>query len=328
MKKILLFLLILVVIYFLGPTPSQPEYEATLPEVPGIEKISNYIDSAESLKNVKPGNEAKVVWFDPLEKAKTDVVLLYIHGFTASHQEGFPLHVDFAKRYGCNLYLARLADHGIQSTEPLLEYTAEAVWESTKRAFAVAKQLGNKVVIMSTSTGGTLALRLAATYPEVLGIINYSPNIKINDPAAFLLNDPWGLQIAGLFFGGKYRTVEADDEYRKYWYDRYRLEAIVELQELVETTCSEELFEKVTCPAFNGVYYRDEEHQDDVVRVDAVEWMHESLATPEDKKVLEKFPNAETHVIANQKRSKAFEEVKASTFRFAEDILLLKPLHP
>ena len=51
-----------------------------------------------------------------------------------------------------------------------------------------------------------MALVLAAEYPqETFAIINMSPNIAINDPAAFLLNDPWGLQIARTVMGGNYR---------------------------------------------------------------------------------------------------------------------------
>ena len=60
---------------------------------------------------------------------------------------------------------------------------------------------GKKVILMSTSTGGTLSLKLAANFPEIAGLILYSPNIEINNPSAFLLNDPWGLQIRTMLFG-------------------------------------------------------------------------------------------------------------------------------
>lgn len=314
----------LMVIFVLGPTPETPAYETSLPFTADSADPEFIVDSMESSLRIKPGNRAEVIWADPVSKKKTEVALVYLHGFTASHREGFPTHLEFAKRYGCNLYLARLADHGLVSDEPLLGYSPDSVWESAKQAYAVGKKLGNKVIIMSTSTGGTLALRLAATYPEIAGLINYSPNIEINDPAAFMLNDPWGLQIARLVFGGYYRTVPADEEYKRYWYDRYRLEGIVALQELVESTCTEEVFERVRCPVFNGVYYKDEENQDPVVRVDAVEEMHDRLSTPENKKVLVKFPDAKTHVIANKKRCYSWEEVKNATFDFADKVLELK----
>jgi hypothetical protein len=37
-----------------------------------------------------------------------------------------------------------------------------------------------------------------------------SPNIAINDPNAWLLNDHWGLQIARLVVGGKYIEFKED----------------------------------------------------------------------------------------------------------------------
>ncbi len=77
-----------------------------------------------------------------------------------------------------------------------LNLTADKYWESAKEALAIGQQIGNKVILVGTSTGGTLALQLAAQYPEVYAMVLLSPNIAINDPNAWLLNNPWGLQIS------------------------------------------------------------------------------------------------------------------------------------
>ncbi len=327
MKKTFPIIIIaLAVTYFVGPSPKTPDYSENLPNVPGPGNLVEFVSKKESGLNIKPGNEAQIVWADSSEGVKTKYAIVYLHGFTASHEEGASIHRDFAKRYGCNLYLARLSEHGIDTDEALLNYTAEGVWNSALEALAIGKSLGEKIIVMSTSTGGTLALKLAAIDKDVVGLINYSPNIEINDPAAFLLNDPWGLQIARLVFGGDYRTVESDDEYRKYWYDKYRLESIVQLQELVETMAVSETFERVKCATFNGVYYKDDENQDEVVRVSAIRKMHDELSTPDQEKWFKEFPEAKAHVIANKARSKSFPEVKAATFEFAESILKLNPI--
>ncbi|MEI9959446.1 MAG: alpha/beta hydrolase [Ferruginibacter sp.] len=108
--------------------------------------------------------------------------------FSASQEEGNPVHRDIAKTFGCNLYLSRLAEHGIDTTEQLLNLTADNYWESAKQAFAIGKQLGNKVILMGTSTGGTQAIQLAAAYPnDIAGLILYSPNIAINDPKRMVI---------------------------------------------------------------------------------------------------------------------------------------------
>jgi esterase/lipase len=320
MKKVFAFLILgLLVFYLVGPTPDEPLYADELPDLPPLEQLQHFVAENESSFDIKPDNEAEIVWHDPANKTQTDVAIVYLHGFTASKREGSPVHRYIARYFGCNLYLARLADHGIRTDEALLDYTAEAVWQSAVEAYAIGKKLGREVIIMSTSTGGTLALKLAATYPDIKALVNYSPNIEINDPAAFLLNDPWGLQIARIVFGGNYRDLNKDEEYRKYWYDKYRLEAIAELQELIETAATEETFNQVTCPVFNGVYYKDEEHQDDVVRVSAVREMHEELGTPSGEKELKEFPDAGTHVIAYGESSGAIEAVESATVRFLEE---------
>jgi esterase/lipase len=319
MKKFFALLFFgLVLFYFIGPTPDTPEYSIDLPEVPSIEKLESFIASKEAAYDIKPGNSAEIVWHDSL-KTQTDVAIVYLHGFTASQEEGAPTHREIAERFGCNLYLARLQEHGLRTEEPLLNFTADGIWDSAKEAYVIGTKLGREVIIMSTSTGGTLALKLAATYPEIKGLINYSPNIEINDPAAFLLNDHWGLQIARINFGSDYRTVPSDDDYRKYWYDKYRLESVVELQELVETAATSKTFEKVICPVFNGVYYKDEDHQDQTVKVDAIRRMHKELKTPEDKKQLVEFPNAGGHVIAYGPQSGATAEVTEATISFLEN---------
>ena len=48
----------------------------------------------------------------------------------------------------------------------------------------------------------------------------------------------------------------------QYWYNKYRMESTVQLEELLETTMKESLFEKIKQPVLLLYYYKDEEHQD------------------------------------------------------------------
>lgn len=322
-----LLLAILVVVFLLGPQPDTPTYDTALPEVPATaEALTAWVEALDAPHTLKPGNEARIVWADETRKAKTPVAIVYLHGFSASHREGFPTHVELAHTFGCNLYLARLSDHGIDTTEAMAYLTVDRLWESAKMAYAIGRQLGEEVVLMGTSTGSTLALKLAATYPEVKGVVNFAPNIAINDPAAFLLNKPWGLQIARLTFGGNTRSVPSDANYRKYWYDTYRLEAVVELQELLSTAATSATFAKITCPVWSGFYYRDEDHQDPTVKVSAIKAMHTELGTPADAHRAVAFPNANTHVIACDLMSGAVPEVIAAVEDFVREVLEMEPL--
>src|SRR5690242_20557546 len=186
-KWVLLVVAVLAVIYLLGPHPSTPVYSNAMPAVPAEPAaLVSYVQQQEAGHKIKPDNEARIVWANDSLQHKTEYALVYLHGFTASQGEGDPVHRDLAKKFGCNLYLSRLAEHGIDTTEPMVNLTSDNLWETAKQALAIGKQLGNKVILVGTSTGGTLALKLAAEYPDVYALILMSPNIEINDGTAWI----------------------------------------------------------------------------------------------------------------------------------------------
>jgi pimeloyl-ACP methyl ester carboxylesterase len=244
-KKIALILLLLLVIgYLMGPRPASSSYNKELVDLPANpEQLEQYIAQQEAKHQVKPDNEARIIWFDSL-KRPTPFSVVYLHGFTASQGEGDPIHRQIAHRFGCNLFLSRLADHGIDTTNPLQQLTADKYWESAKEAFAVGTRIGKKVILMGTSTGGTNALQLAAAYPDqIAALILFSPNIAINNDQAWLLNNPWGLQLATLITGSRdIHTPDQREIYKRYWYSHYRLEGVVALEELLESSMTPELF--------------------------------------------------------------------------------------
>ncbi len=319
-----IIVLLLIVVYFLGPKPSAPKYSTELPAIPPDPVLlEKYISEKEALHKLKPDNEARIVWLNDSLKRQTDYAVVYLHGFSASQEEGDPVHVEFARAFGCNLFLSRLAEHGIDTVDAMINLTAEKLWNSAKEAFAIGKQLGKKVIIIATSTGGTLALKLAAEFPEIAGLILLSPNIAINDPNAWLLNNPWGLHIARLI-KGKYNTSDdtaAIEE--KYWYHKYRMESTVELEELLETTMKASLFEKIKQPTLLLYYYKDEEHQDDVVKVSAMKRMFRQLGTPVSLKKEIATANTGEHVIGSYIKSKDIETVKNECIKFGKEILKL-----
>jgi esterase/lipase len=317
-------ILLLVGLYFLGPEPEKPVYDKAIPEVPeSPAELEQFISAEESKHKIKPDNEARIIWNDS-SKQKTPYAVVYIHGFSASQIEGDPLHRRFAKAFGCNLYLSRLADHGIDTTDALLRFTADRAWESAKEALAIGKEIGDKVILLSTSTGGTLALMLAAEYPEdVFALINLSPNIAINDGAAFLANNAWGLQIARLVKGGDYNVTDANEEHAKYWNKKYRLEAVTQLEELLETTMTKELFERIKQPSLTLYYYKNEQEQDPQVKVSEMIKMNEALGTPADLKVAKAMPDAGAHVIGSSMTSKDLDGVYNEIEKFAVEKLKL-----
>ena len=300
-------------IYLLGPHPEKPFFDDVLPYIPNQISIDDYVSKNESNFKIKANNEAKIIWADSSHQV-TEYAIVYLHGFSASQMEGDPVHRNIAKQFNCNLYLARLAEHGLTGSDAMLNLTAENLWVSAKEAYAIGKKIGKKVILMSTSTGGTLSLKLAANFPEIAGLILYSPNIEINNPSAFLLNDPWGLQIARMVQGSKFNNVAyTHKDFPKYWNPHYRLEATVALENLIEATMNEQLFKKVNQPCLALYYYKDDAHQDKVVKVGATQRMFTQISTPDHLKVIKAMPKTENHVLASPHSQKKVDIIIIST---------------
>ena len=322
LKIVILSLIALFVIYFLGPQPPKPILNDVLPTIASINALDAHIAAMEAPHKIKPNNQAKIIWADS-SKTQTEYAIVYLHGFSASQMEGDPVHQNIAKQFHCNLYLARLAEHGIDTTEDLMNLTAEKYWESAKMAYAIGKQIGKKVILMSTSTGGTLALQLAATYPEIAGLILYSPNIEVFNPSAPLLDNPWGLQIGRAVLKSNYVDIKyKDSAYPKYWNSHYRIEAVVALQNLLEATMTEATFKKIHQPTLALYYYKDEAHQDNVVKVKAIQKMMQQIATPANLKMEMAMPNTGNHVIASPIVSNDIVSVEKATAKFMKDIII------
>jgi len=324
LKWVGLIALLLIIVFFLGAKPAAPVYSTELPRIPAEPGLlEKYIQEKEKMHKLKPDNEARIVWLNDSLKQPTEYSVVYLHGFAASQEEGDPVHTEFAKAFGCNLYLSRLAEHGIDTVDAMVNLTAEKLWNSAKEAYAIGKQLGKKVIIIGTSTGGTLALKLATEYPEIAGLILLSPNLAINNPNAWLLNDHWGLQV-GRLVRGKYNTAsDTTADYKKYWHYKYRMEALVALEDLLETTMNKSLFEKVKQPTLMLYYFKDKEHQDDVVKVSAMKAMFSQLGTADSLKKQIATVNTGDHVIGSYITSKDVETVKNECLKFGKEILKL-----
>jgi esterase/lipase len=327
LKWFLGIILTLFLIYSVGPRPSKPDFnihEINLPV--SLSDMENVINQSEkAVKGIKPDNQARIIWADSSKKEKTKIAFLYLHGFSASQAEGDPVHKDLAKKYNANLYLSRLAEHGInRGDSTMLNLTAQEYEASAENALAIAKKLGDEVVVIGTSAGGALTLYLASRHPEIKAIVLYSPCVKLFDATATILDKPWGLQIARLVSGGPVKKFEPESKvHANYWQLNYRIEALVALQNLISNTMRPEVFFKIKCPVFLGYYFKNDSEQDKTVSIPAMLKMYSELGTPEELKQKEAFPGSGAHVIASYIRSKDWLGVEKETDKFLSDIVKL-----
>jgi pimeloyl-ACP methyl ester carboxylesterase len=275
---------------------------------------------------LKPDNHARIIWAQ--DHLPTEYSMVYLHGNVASQEEGDPIHEALAHRYGCNLFLARLAKHGKMGEEPMKDIEAGEWMQSALDALMVGHKIGEKVILVSCSTGSTLALYLASKYPDLVdGHIMLSPNVDIFDPRSFLLTQPFGLQIARKITGSNYYGWKAPGPAQAYWYKNYRIEGLCTLKSIINVTMNEETFKAVTDPVLMLYYFQNEALQDSVVSVARMREMYAQLGTPADLKREAALPDVGTHIIASDIFSRDLESVYQHSVKFCEEILHLQPLN-
>ena len=316
------------VAFFLGPRATFNDID-TSPisfDIP-LDGLDAYIEDKESeVLDIKPNNEARIVWADT-SKSKTEYSVVYLHGFSASHEEGAPLHTDFAKRYGANLYLPRLYDHGRDSDDTFKGLLPADLINSAKEAIAIGKLLGDKVILMTCSTGGTLGAILSPYDEAIHSMYMYSPNIDVYDTNSNIITGPWGKQLLTLVMGGEYNHINYSETAKKYWSEVYHIDGLIALKSLIENEMIEENFAKIDIPVYLGYYYKDEENQDKVVSVHRMFDFYDQISTPLEIKRLEDFPKAGRHVMTSYVFSNDLENVIKKSYDFAEEVLELKVKH-
>ena len=301
LKILGIFLGLLVIIYLLGPRPKKVDFSKlrAVTYSSDLQQLENSINASESELPVKKDNQARIVWATPY--VKTSYSMVYLHGNGASQEEGDPIHEALAHRYGCNLYLSRLKGHGLIAEDPMLNLDAGQWMQSALDAIEVGKAIGDKVILISCSTGSTLGLYLQSKYPGlVVAHIMFSPNIDIYDPRSFILDGPWGLQLSRKLAAGLNYSWAASTTAQQYWYTTYRVEGLVTLKSMIDATMKESTFKAIKDPVFMAYYYFDEDHQDKTVSVIRMREMYAALNTPASQKMDVPLKNAGTHMIASE----------------------------
>lgn len=184
--------------------------------------------------DITEGAEKRIIWADK-PNAKTPISVVYLHGFSATSEEIRPVPDNVATALGANLYFARLAGHGRDGEAFAQASVADWVYDFDE-AMEIGRSIGEEVLIISTSTGGTLTALMAShdRVDDVTGMVFVSPNFALNHPAASILTWPairhWGPVIMG-----KNRSFPAvNDDHAKYWTNAYPSVATLPMAALVK----------------------------------------------------------------------------------------------
>lgn len=320
--------MILVIIYILGPKLNQVPIQIQLSQVPSDPSaLELYLTEHEdTVKGLKTGNGAYIQWADSTQKIKTPFSIIYIHGFGGSGMEGDPVHRFLAEHFGANLFVTRLPEHGIRRSNGMEYLTAQSLANAAGEAFQIGKTLGDSVIVVGTSMGGSLALLLASQFPDVHSLILYSPAIRDNGEQLGALFQPWMAKIMEItLMKDKMIRQKRTGEKASYWTEDYHLNGYKSLAGILYTEMNENTFKKISQPVFLGYYFKNPKEQDFVVSVPKMKEMFAQLGTPKDRKKQIPFPKSGDHVIASSITSQDWEGVLFETINFLETTASVPP---
>jgi esterase/lipase len=214
--------------------------------------------------DIVDGTQKTVAWYaEPGQR--TEISIVYLHGFSATHKELSPMTEQLAEKLQANVFYSRLTGHG-RSDDAMAEATQEAWKKDAREAYEIGAAIGERVILIGTSTGATLATWLSAQEfaEQLLANILISPNFAIKSGGGWVLKNSLGLWLVKQF-NGNYRGFQPlNDFHARYWTERYPLEALVPMLELLDDV--DELDKsKITTPQL--IVYSPDDHVIDAEKV-------------------------------------------------------------
>ena len=204
LPAIILFVCLVALAMLSGPlfpfTPLPSDIAGVVAKAPDIDSYLSRSEAAHA--GVKPGLAKTVIWNHPTARHKTPMSLVYIHGFSASRKDIAPVVESLAGTLGANAFLTRLAAHG-RATSAEFAITSQDWLNDAREALAIGRRVGDRVILIGTSTGALLATMVALedNSPDIAAVVLLSPNFAIRDWRARFISGPLGRVLARLLIG-------------------------------------------------------------------------------------------------------------------------------
>jgi esterase/lipase len=211
--------------------------------------IQGYVTTAEArFVDIREGTAKKIIWAAGKVNQRTPLALVYLHGFSATRQEVAPLCKRLASSLGANLFYTRFTGHG-RPGRAMSAVTVSDLANDALEALAIGRRLGDRPIIIGTSTGGTLATWLASQdhSRSIHAVILLSPNFGPRNPMAEVLNWPWARFYVPLIQGRTRRWEPTNDLHARYWTTQYPTEALFSMMGAVRLARSLDL-ERIDLP--------------------------------------------------------------------------------
>lgn len=189
-----------------------------------------------AVAGLKPVLAKGIRWADSTKRERTPLSIVYLHGFSASRREIFPVVERVADSLGANAFFARLAAHGLADGDAFGTVTPQDWTDDARDALAIGRAIGERVIVVGMSTGANLAVELAQEAGDsvpVAALVLLSPNWSPADARAPLASGPFGRLIARAVLGDHREFKAMNAMHAEWWTPRQRSEGIAAMMDLV-----------------------------------------------------------------------------------------------
>ncbi len=224
-------------------------------------------------------NDQEVAVADPTPffiqpKVANGLGVLLVHGLLASPAE-LRTYGEYLVKQGYTVMGIRLKGHGT-SPYALRDQSWEDWYGCVQRGFNILKVHCSRIFVVGFSTGGALALKLAAEqYPEMIGVVAISVPLKFVNPAFMLVPLLHGTNklVAWVSaFEGVKPFIESESEHPNINYRNVPVRALYELRLLIAHI--DELLPQISLPTL--ILYGD---QDPIVSAKSAPIIMEKLGS-------------------------------------------------
>lgn len=294
LKKTFYFIITLlalgIIVHYL---PSLPVKQ---PALPAINEIENFIyESEKQFDDVIDGAEKTIVWAGDKNR-KTEFAVVYLHGYSATRQESAPLSDLLAQELNANAYHIRLTGHG-RGNKNMVHNNLRAWKQDALEAYQIAKTIGDKIIIVSVSTGATLSTWLAAREDTdaIVAQLMISPNFDVPNKSAYMIDLPLGIGVKlAEWTAGKNHTWTPKNELQeKYWSTNHPLKSVRPMVQLLKEI---KKIDKSSLTVPTLMVYSE---KDTVISIPAIKENFTSLGSIK-KKLVAYNDSEDTHVLASE----------------------------
>jgi len=207
-----------------------------------ISALDGWLQASEAaFTDLRPGTAKGVVW-QGADRQRRPWAVVYLHGFSASRLETAPLAEVVGQALGAHVFYTRLTGHGLGGA-PMAEARPQDWMADAVEAVHIGQLLGERVLLISCSTGATLATWLGTSTlgSKVAAHVFLSPNFGPKDKRAELVNWPWGRQLALAIEGESRGWVPESEAEAQAWTTRYPTRAVFPMMAMVKAVRESDL---------------------------------------------------------------------------------------